>query len=106
MDYGHLTDNNGRKADFRHVIIIMTTNVGAIVWNVISLVLINKILAQDSLEEVKQLFSPEFRNRLDAIMPFHLLGTDIILKIVDKNTKTITQTIARKNMTINDFQQC
>ncbi len=101
MDYGHLTDNNGRKADFRHVILIMTTNIGAHRLERQSMGFNYQDASQEGLEEVKQLFSPEFRNRLDAVIPFHFLETDIILKIVDKNIKQLRKQLASKHVTVS-----
>ena len=100
MDYGHLTDNNGRKADFRHVIVVMTTNMGAHRMERHNVGFHEQDPTQDTLEEVKQLFSPEFRNRLDAIMPFHYLESDTILKIVDKNIKQLRKQLLSKNIIV------
>lgn len=101
MDYGYLTDNNGRKADFRHVIIIMTTNIGAHRMERHTMGFQAKDPTQDSFEEVKQLFSPEFRNRLDAIVPFRYLENDIILKIVDKEIKQLRKQLMIKKVVMN-----
>jgi ATP-dependent Clp protease ATP-binding subunit ClpA len=84
MDHGTLTDNNGRKADFRNVIIIMTTNAGAETLNRPSIGFANSREAGDEMAEIKRMFTPEFRNRLDAIIPFGALTRDIILRVVDK----------------------
>ena len=100
MDYGQLTDNNGRKADFRHIVVIMTTNVGAHRLERHSVGFKEEDPEQDTLSEIKQLFSPEFRNRLDAIVPFHYLGTETILKIVDKNIKQLRKQLASKNINV------
>ncbi len=84
MDHGTLTDNNGRKADFRNVTIIMTTNAGA---EAISKTSIGFNLAKstgDEMAEIKRLFSPEFRNRLDATVSFSPLSSEIIMRVVDK----------------------
>ncbi len=101
MDYGQLTDNNGRKADFRHVIIIMTTNAGAHRMEKLTMGFQDRDPSQDNFEEVKQMFSPEFRNRLDAIIPFHYLDSDTILKIVDKNLKMLRKHLVEKNINLN-----
>jgi ATP-dependent Clp protease ATP-binding subunit ClpA len=84
MDHGTLTDNNGRKADFRNVIVIMTTNAGAetLTKNVIGFM--NKKEAGDEMESIKRMFTPEFRNRLDATISFGALTHDVILRVVDK----------------------
>jgi len=84
MDYGTLTDNNGRKADFRNVIIIMTTNAGAESLAKSSIGFTKSKLAGDELVDIKKLFTPEFRNRLDAIISFASLDQEIILRVTDK----------------------
>lgn len=84
MDNGTLTDNNGRKADFRNVTIIMTTNAGAESLSKSSMGFTASKQAGDEQADIKRLFSPEFRNRLDAIVSFSALSTDIILRVVDK----------------------
>ncbi|CAM3772890.1 ATP-dependent Clp protease ATP-binding subunit ClpA [Bordetella tumulicola] len=84
MDHGTLTDNNGRKADFRNVIIIMTTNAGAETLNRPSIGFSNSRVTGDEMAEIRRMFTPEFRNRLDAIIPFDSLSRDIILRVVDK----------------------
>lgn len=100
MDYGQLTDNNGRKADFRHVIIIMTTNAGAYRLEQHHIGFQEQSSEQDNLEDIKQLFSPEFRNRLDAVIPFHYLEMDTILKIVDKNIKQLRKYLELKRVSL------
>lgn len=84
MDYGTLTDNNGRKADFRNVIIIMTTNAGAEALGKSSIGFTNSKQAGDEMADIKRLFTPEFRNRLDAIISFSPLDQEIILRVTDK----------------------
>ncbi len=84
MDYGTLTDTNGRKADFRHVILVMTTNAGADRLSRQSMGFSQQDHAGDSLEAIKRFFAPEFRNRLDAIIPFNSLSTATISQVVDK----------------------
>lgn len=84
MDYGTLTDNNGRKADFRNVIIIMTTNAGANTLTKTVIGFTKHAKSGDEMIEIKRLFTPEFRNRLDAIISFAPLGEAIILRVVDK----------------------
>ncbi|MEJ2919279.1 ATP-dependent Clp protease ATP-binding subunit ClpA [Bordetella avium] len=84
MDHGTLTDNNGRKADFRNVILIMTTNAGAETLNRAAIGFTNSRVAGDEMAEIRRMFTPEFRNRLDAIIPFAALNRDIILRVVDK----------------------
>jgi len=84
MDHGTLTDNNGRKADFRNVIIIMTTNAGAADLQKRSIGFSDTRQAGDEMVEIKRLFTPEFRNRLDSIISFRALDEDIIMRVVDK----------------------
>jgi len=84
MDHGTLTDNNGRKADFRSVIIIMTTNAGAETMNKATIGFTNAREQGDEMADIKRLFTPEFRNRLDATVSFKALDEEIILRVVDK----------------------
>jgi ATP-dependent Clp protease ATP-binding subunit ClpA len=84
MDNGTLTDSNGRKTDFRNVTIIMTTNAGAEALSKLDFGFTHNEKAGDEQIEVKKIFSPEFRNRLDAIVSFSALNNNIILKVVDK----------------------
>src|SRR5256886_2776085 len=84
MDHGTLTDSNGRKADFRNIIIVMTTNAGADALNRPVMGFTAKKEQGDESAEIKRLFSPEFRNRLDATISFKSLDHDIILRVVDK----------------------
>ncbi len=84
MDHGTLTDNNGRKADFRNVIIVMTTNAGAEALGKANIGFTNSRAQGDEMADIKRLFTPEFRNRLDAIVSFRSLDEAIILRVVDK----------------------
>ncbi len=84
MDHGTLTDNNGRKADFRNVIIIMTTNAGAESLSKTNIGFTTASQSGDEMVEIKRFFTPEFRNRLDSIISFSALSRDIILRVVDK----------------------
>ncbi len=84
MDHGTLTDNNGRKADFRNVILVMTTNAGADRMSRPSIGFAVQDHSGDSLEAIQRMFSPEFRNRLDSIVQFAPLGADTIAHVVDK----------------------
>ncbi|MDC0068074.1 ATP-dependent Clp protease ATP-binding subunit ClpA [Gammaproteobacteria bacterium] len=84
FDHGTLTDNNGRKADFRNVIIVMTTNAGAQEMSRSSIGFQTQDHATDGMEVLKKMFTPEFRNRLDAIIPFAALSKDVIKTVVDK----------------------
>jgi ATP-dependent Clp protease ATP-binding subunit ClpA len=84
MDHGTLTDNNGRKSDFRNVVIVMTTNAGAEALNKTSIGFTLADKKGDEMADIKRLFTPEFRNRLDATISFAPLDQEIILKVVDK----------------------
>ena len=84
MDHGTLTDNNGRKADFRNVILIMTTNAGAELMSRSSIGFATQDHRTDGMEAIKKMFTPEFRNRLDSIVQFSELGMEVIKTVVDK----------------------
>ncbi|MDT0636167.1 ATP-dependent Clp protease ATP-binding subunit ClpA [Spectribacter hydrogenoxidans] len=84
MDHGKLTDNNGREADFRNVILVMTTNAGAEDMARRSIGFAEQDHSTDSMEVIRRAFSPEFRNRLDSIIQFRALGDDVIGRVVDK----------------------
>ncbi len=84
MDHGTLTDNNGRKADFRNVILIMTTNAGGELVSRTSMGFTHQDHSSDAMEAIKKMFSPEFRNRLDAIVQFKALSGEVIQTVVDK----------------------
>ena len=84
MDHGTLTDNNGRKADFRNTIVIMTTNTGAQDMSRASMGFQSQDHSSDATEMIKKTFSPEFRNRLDGIIQFNPLPTEVIRTVVDK----------------------
>ncbi|KMN76797.1 ATP-dependent Clp protease ATP-binding subunit ClpA [Chromobacterium alkanivorans] len=101
MDHGTLTDNNGRKADFRNVVIIMTTNAGAESLSKPTLGFTQTKAAGDEMGDIKKQFSPEFRNRLDAIIPFKMLDEQIILQVVDKFLMQLEQQLAEKRVDIH-----
>jgi ATP-dependent Clp protease ATP-binding subunit ClpA len=84
MDNGTLTDNNGRKADFRHTILMMTTNAGAQEGSRNTMGFSEQNHTTDSLEVIKRIFTPEFRNRLDGIIQFNALGIEDVRNVVDK----------------------
>ncbi|MBI5921453.1 MAG: ATP-dependent Clp protease ATP-binding subunit ClpA [Betaproteobacteria bacterium] len=84
MDHGTLTDNNGRKADFRNIVIIMTTNAGAEALQKPSMGFTTTKKSGDEMEDIKRMFTPEFRNRLDATISFAALDAAVILRVVDK----------------------
>ncbi|GAB3188958.1 ATP-dependent Clp protease ATP-binding subunit ClpA [Hydrogenophaga aquatica] len=100
MDHGTLTDNNGRKADFRNVIIIMTTNAGAETMNKATIGFTTERQAGDEMADIKRLFTPEFRNRLDAIVSFKALDEQIILRVVDKFLLQLEQQLSEKKVEV------
>ncbi|HXY77070.1 MAG TPA: ATP-dependent Clp protease ATP-binding subunit ClpA [Steroidobacteraceae bacterium] len=100
MDHGTLTDNNGRKADFRHVIIVMTTNAGALEMARPSIGFTHSDNASDGLEAIRRIFSPEFRNRLDAVIQFSALDPITIERVVDKLIVEVESQLEQKGVTI------
>ena len=98
MDHGTLTDNNGRKADFRNVIIIMTTNAGAESLTKRSVGFVDARETGDEMADIKRMFTPEFRNRLDAIISFRALDEDIILRVVDKFLMQLEEQLHEKKV--------
>ncbi len=100
MDYGKLTDNNGKVIDFRNVILIMTTNAGAAEMSKAPIGFGREIEVDGGLEAIKTLFSPEFRNRLDAIVPFTHLTLGTVEKVVDKFVIKLETQLSDKNVTI------
>ena len=98
MDHGTLTDNNGRKADFRHVMIIMTTNAGAAELSKTSMGFTVSTQAGDEMAEIKRMFTPEFRNRLDAIISFSALDREIIMRVVDKFLMQLEEQLQEKKV--------
>ncbi|MGE0072823.1 MAG: AAA family ATPase, partial [Thiomonas sp.] len=101
MDSGTLTDNNGRKADFRNVILIMTTNAGAETMQKSTIGFTTKREQGDEMADIKRLFSPEFRNRLDAIISFKPLDEAVILRVVDKFLLQLEAQLAEKKVDIS-----
>ena len=100
MDHGSLTDNNGRKADFRNVIIIMTTNAGAETMNKSTIGFTNSRQQGDEMADIKRMFTPEFRNRLDATVSFRALDESIILRVVDKFLLQLESQLAEKKVDV------
>ncbi|TFW30017.1 ATP-dependent Clp protease ATP-binding subunit ClpA [Massilia arenosa] len=98
MDHGTLTDNNGRKADFRNVIIIMTTNAGAESLTKRSVGFVDSKAAGDEMADIKRMFTPEFRNRLDSIISFKALDEEIILRVVDKFLMQLEEQLHEKKV--------
>jgi ATP-dependent Clp protease ATP-binding subunit ClpA len=100
MDHGTLTDNNGRKADFRNVLIIMTTNAGAETLQKATIGFTNPRELGDEMADIKRLFTPEFRNRLDAIVGFKALDEEVILRVVDKFLLQLEGQLAEKKVEV------
>ncbi|MCY7387976.1 MAG: ATP-dependent Clp protease ATP-binding subunit ClpA [Burkholderiales bacterium] len=100
MDHGTLTDNNGRKADFRNVVIVMTTNAGASELSKSSMGFTNDKRAGDEMAEIKRMFTPEFRNRLDATISFAPLDEKIILQVVDKFLMQLEAQLTEKKVDV------
>jgi ATP-dependent Clp protease ATP-binding subunit ClpA len=98
MDHGTLTDNNGRAADFRNVILVMTTNAGAEESSRRTMGLIEQNHVPDAMEVIRRMFTPEFRNRLDAIVPFAPLGQPEIARVVDKFLLELEAQLAAKGV--------
>jgi ATP-dependent Clp protease ATP-binding subunit ClpA len=98
MDNGSLTDNNGRKADFRNVILIMTTNMGAEAMSRSSMGFTTQDHASDGMEAIKRGFTPEFRNRLDALVQFDSLSTEVMERVVDKFIFELENQLAQKSV--------
>ncbi|MCL1791579.1 MAG: ATP-dependent Clp protease ATP-binding subunit ClpA [Peptococcaceae bacterium] len=99
MDHGTLTDNNGRQADFRNVILIMTTNAGAEAMQKTIMGFSAKRETGDEMSEIKRVFTPEFRNRLDGMISFKSLDNEIILRVVDKFLAQLESQLNEKNVT-------
>jgi len=98
MDHGTLTDNNGRKADFRNVCIVMTTNAGAESLAKTQMGFTPSVQPGDEMEAIKRMFTPEFRNRLDAIISFRALNHEIIMRVVDKFLMQLDEQLAEKKV--------
>ena len=100
MDHGTLTDNNGRKADFRNVVLIMTTNAGAQESSRNSIGFSEQDHSSDALEIIKKMFAPEFRNRLDAIVQFGALSLEVVKTVVDKFLTELQVQLDDKRVTL------
>ena len=98
MDHGTLTDTNGRKADFRNVVLIMTTNAGAEMLNKSNIGFSNSRENGDEMGEIRRMFTPEFRNRLDAIIPFAALTEPVVLQVVDKFLMQLEEQLHEKKV--------
>ena len=104
MDHGTLTDNNGRKADFRNTVIIMTTNAGASELSKVSMGFTQSRASGDEMAEIKRMFTPEFRNRIDATISFAPLSTEVILRVVDKFLMELEEQLHEKKVEIQFTQ--
>ena len=100
MDHGKLTDTNGREADFRNVILVMTTNAGARQASRRSIGFTNQDHATDAMEVIRRQFAPEFRNRLDSIIQFQALDSETVMKVVDKFLLELEAQLSEKNVNI------
>ncbi len=100
MDHGTLTDNNGRKADFRNVVIVMTTNAGAEALSKTQIGFTKGGVGGDEMAEIKRMFTPEFRNRLDAIISFAALDREVILRVVDKFLMQLEEQLHEKKVEV------
>jgi ATP-dependent Clp protease ATP-binding subunit ClpA len=100
MDHGTLTDNNGRKADFRSVVLVMTTNAGAEETGRRSIGFTEQDHSTDGLEALKRYFTPEFRNRLDAVVQFGALSAETIKSVVDKFVFELEQQLIDKKVVL------
>jgi len=105
MDHGTLTDNNGRKADFRNIILVMTTNAGATQTSRESVGFTQQDHSVDDLKEIEKLFTPEFRNRLDSVVRFSPLSKEVIGKIVDKELLQIEGQLLNKDVILRVDQK-
>jgi len=105
MDHGTLTDNNGRKADFRNVVLIMTTNAGAQESSRRSMGFTHQDHTSDAMEVLKKMFTPEFRNRLDAIIQFNPLGPEVIITVVDKFLTELQAQLDEKRVQLDVDQE-
>jgi ATP-dependent Clp protease ATP-binding subunit ClpA len=107
MDYATLTDNNGKKADFRNIVLIMTSNAGAreIGKNLVGFG--ERSVAGDAVTDaVERIFAPEFRNRLDAVVGFNALDHANVLSIVDKAIREFQDELSKKNVTLEVSPEC
>jgi ATP-dependent Clp protease ATP-binding subunit ClpA len=100
MDHGTLTDNNGRKADFRNVVVVMTTNAGVQETTRKSIGFSEQDHTHDAMGEINKVFSPEFRNRLDNIIWFNHLDKEVILQVVDKFVVELQAQLDKKSVNL------
>jgi ATP-dependent Clp protease ATP-binding subunit ClpA len=100
MDHGTLTDNNGRKADFRNIILVMTTNAGAREMDRQSIGFTQQDHSTDGLSAIQRMFTPEFRNRLDTVIQFDALDRSSVLRVVDKLVLELESQLERNDVTL------
>lgn len=100
MDHGTLTDNNGRKADFRNIVLVMTSNAGAQEMGRASIGFAKQNHQTDGMEVIKRVFTPEFRNRLDGIIQFKPLTSDAVLRVADKAVLELEMLLQDKHVTL------
>ncbi|MCK5576207.1 MAG: AAA family ATPase, partial [Sphingomonadales bacterium] len=100
MDHGKLTDNNGKTIDFRNVVLIMTTNAGATDLAKHAIGFERSVREGDDIEAIERTFTPEFRNRLDQIVPFANLSPDVMSRVVDKFVMELEMQLGERNVTI------
>ncbi|MGB1581070.1 MAG: AAA family ATPase, partial [Nevskiales bacterium] len=100
MDHGRLTDNNGRQVDFRNVILIMTTNAGAAEMDRPSIGFAQQDQSTDGMQAIQRLFTPEFRNRLDAVIQFAALGKSVVRHVVDKFILQLEVQLQERHVTL------
>jgi ATP-dependent Clp protease ATP-binding subunit ClpA len=100
MDHGKLTDHNGKTVDFRNVILIMTTNAGAADMAKSAIGFGSEVRIGEDEEAIKRMFTPEFRNRLDAIIPFAALTPEVVARVVEKFVMQLEAQLADRNVTI------
>jgi ATP-dependent Clp protease ATP-binding subunit ClpA len=101
MDYGKMTDHNGKDVDFRNVILIMTTNAGAADMARPAMGFVQEATSGDGSDEINRLFTPEFRNRLDSVITFRNLSREIIDQVVDKFVMELEAQLADRHVTID-----
>jgi|TARA_R110002110_G_scaffold90744_5_gene235862 ATP-dependent Clp protease ATP-binding subunit ClpA len=101
MDHGKLTDNNGKQVDFRNVVLIMTTNAGAHEMTKQAIGFGNDVREGEDEEAIKRLFTPEFRNRLDAVIPFAALPPEVVSRVVEKFVLQLETQLEDRNVTIS-----
>jgi ATP-dependent Clp protease ATP-binding subunit ClpA len=105
MDYGKLTDHNGKQVDFRSVILIMTTNAGAAEASQVAIGFTDNLRSGESEAAIKRMFTPEFRNRLDAVIQFAPLKQEVMLSIVDKFVRELETQLSERKVKLSLSQE-